>query len=49
LDITPVLIEVDSTANAVTEPNARWIKISDAQTFGMPAPAVRLLAQLSAC
>ena len=49
LDITPVLIDVNTRTQKITEPNQQWIKPNQASTLGMPAPAVKLLAQLAAC
>lgn len=49
LDITPVLIDVNTRAPKITEPNQQWIAPKQASALGMPAPAVKLLAQLAAC
>ncbi len=49
LDITPILIDVNTRAKKIAEPNQQWITPKQASALGMPAPAVKLLAQLAAC
>jgi len=49
LDITPILLSVNARDTKIAEPNLRWINPVNAATLGMPAPTVKLLAQLAAC
>ncbi len=49
LDITPILLNVNTKSSSVTEENLRWLHPSQVETLGVPAPTARLLAQLAAC
>ena len=49
LDITPILIDIKNSTKKISEPNMQWIKPDQATTLGMPAPVVKLLAQLATC
>lgn len=47
LDITPVLVDLENAPTTITEPGWRWVTPAQSQTLGLPAPLVRLLAQLA--
>lgn len=49
LDITPVLLELPKISATINEPGWRWITPTQSHTLGLPAPLVRLLAQLANC
>ena len=49
LDITPVLLELPKISATINEPGWRWINPAQSHTLGLPAPLVRLLAQLASC
>jgi A/G-specific adenine glycosylase len=49
LDITPVLIDLLKAPMEIAEPGWRWVNPSQRLTIGLPAPLVRLFAQLAAC
>lgn len=46
LDISPVLVRVTATGQAVAEGGGAWYKRADAQQLGLPAPVVKLLATI---
>lgn len=48
LDITPVLIDLKNTPTTIGETGWRWINPAQLQHIGIPAPLVRLMAQLAA-
>ncbi len=48
LDITPVLIDLKNTPTTVRETDWRWVSPTQLQRIGIPAPLVRLMAQLAA-
>jgi A/G-specific adenine glycosylase len=48
LDITPVLLDLAKTPTTIAEAGWRWVNPTQSQILGMPAPLVRLMAQLSA-
>jgi A/G-specific adenine glycosylase len=47
LDITPVLLDLAKAPTAVTEAGSRWVNPAQAHSLGLPAPLVRLFAQLA--
>jgi len=47
LDITPVLMNLAKTPTKITEPGWRWVMPIQSHTLGLPAPLVRLMAQLA--
>ncbi len=49
LEITPVLLRVDTNYCAIAEANLQWLHPNQITNVGVPAPTARLLAQLAAC
>lgn len=47
LDITPVLVDLLETPAEIAEAGWRWVNPSQRQALGLPAPLVRLFAQLA--
>jgi A/G-specific adenine glycosylase len=47
LDITPVLLDLAKTSTTITESGWRWATPAQSHTLGLPAPVVRLMAQLA--
>ncbi len=48
LEITPVLLQLARAPRRIAEEGSRWVAPGSASALGLPAPLVRLLAELSA-